>query len=181
VRDPRSSSRAGSVASIGGIITIVVIIVVAAVIYVDSRGTPRSTVSPHASIVYSSSSAATNSSVAAANSTFTSNSTAPGYLVVANNNHTRLVKVSIIPGASKNSTSPGYSPDSMTVVIGVNNTITWTNEDNATHSVSATDNLFNSGSLSPTQSFTFTFTTAGTYSYDDRSYPWMHGSVTVLG
>ena len=33
--------------------------------------------------------------------------------------------------------APGYSPDSITVVIGMNNTVTWTNDDSTGHTVTS--------------------------------------------
>ena len=40
-------------------------------------------------------------------------------------------------GAEANTAVPGYSPATITVVIGVNNTVQWTNNDVAPHTVTA--------------------------------------------
>ncbi len=90
-------------------------------------------------------------------------------------------KVSIVRGAGSNTTSKGYSPDVVTLIIGVNNTITWTNNDNAPHTVTADDGSFNSGNISPGASFSFTFTKAGIFPYHCVYHPWMTGTVTVRG
>lgn len=87
----------------------------------------------------------------------------------------------------------GYSPVNITVVIGVNNTVTWTNVDGAFHTVTSNPGdpaSFNSGCLNgvgaPCQgssigsSFTFTFTVPGTYVYHCEYHPWMKGEVIVL-
>jgi manganese oxidase len=76
--------------------------------------------------------------------------------------------------------SPGYSPDIVTVMVGMNNTITWTNNDNAAHTVTALDNSFNSGNLDPGQTWIYTFSTPGTYHYHCLYHPWMNGTVIVL-
>jgi len=88
------------------------------------------------------------------------------------------VHVSIIPGASSYAT--GYAPDNITVVIGVNNTVVWTNNDNEPHTVTAVDGTFNSGNMDPGATFTYTFTDPGTYTYTCTYHPWMHGYVTVI-
>lgn len=91
------------------------------------------------------------------------------------------VVVSIVPGAGENTAIPGYSPDSITVVIGVNNTVEWTNNDSAPHTVTANGGSFYSGNLAPGQSFTYVFLTPGVYEYHCTYHPWMTGKVTVKG
>ena len=88
--------------------------------------------------------------------------------------------VSIIPGSGANaSLVQTYSPDPVTVVIGVNNTVVWTNNDTAPHTVTANDGSFDSGNMAPTATFTFTFTTPGTYHYHCIYHPWMVATVVV--
>ncbi len=90
------------------------------------------------------------------------------------------VTVSMVPGAGANtSISKAYLPDPVTVVVGVNNTVTWVNNDSAPHTVTANDASFDSGNVAPGQSFTFTFTTPGTYQYHCVYHPWMIGTVIV--
>jgi len=88
------------------------------------------------------------------------------------------VHVSIVSGASSYVT--GYDPDNITVVIGVNNTVVWTNNDNEPHTVTASDGSFDSGNMNPGGTFTYTFTRPGTYSYICTYHPWMRGFVTVV-
>ena len=88
------------------------------------------------------------------------------------------VRVSIIPAAASYAT--GYDPDNITVVIGVNNTVIWTNNDNEPHTVTAADGSFDSGNMDPGATFTYTFTKPGTYTYICTYHPWMHGYVTVI-
>jgi plastocyanin len=87
--------------------------------------------------------------------------------------------VLITKGAAVNESSQGYFPARITVVIGVNNTVTWTNTDTAPHTVTALDGSFNSGNLNPGDSFTYTFRTPGTYAYFCEYHPWMKGVIIV--
>jgi len=72
-----------------------------------------------------------------------------------------------------------FSPNSITVVVGVNNTVIWTNHDSVTHVVTADDSSF-SQTLSPGESYTHTFTTAGETAYHCSIHTSMKGSVKVL-
>ena len=77
-----------------------------------------------------------------------------------------------------------FSPQNVTVIIGKNNTVQWTNQDSALHTVTSepTDTIsFNSGAISPnTGKFVYQFTQPGTYPYYCTLHPgWMHGTITV--
>lgn len=87
-------------------------------------------------------------------------------------------QVSIQPGSAVNTTKTYYSPPTITVVIGVNNTVTWINNDNAPHTVTDTG-VFDSGNMNQGQSWTHTFTTSGTYTYHCTYHPWMTGTIIV--
>ncbi len=94
------------------------------------------------------------------------------------------VKVSILSGASGNQASPGYSPATVTLVRGVNASVTWTNNDSASHTVTSVNiptgaQAFDSGNLNAGASFTFTFTVPGTYTYHCGYHSWMMGTVIV--
>ncbi|MFI9810984.1 cupredoxin domain-containing protein [Saccharothrix variisporea] len=73
-----------------------------------------------------------------------------------------------------------YQPGSMTVHVG--DAVTWTNEDQAAHDVvtSAGPAAFQSPLLAQGQSWTFTFTVPGTYSYYCSVHPDMRAEITVL-
>jgi plastocyanin len=86
--------------------------------------------------------------------------------------------VSILSG-SADSYSISFSPEQVTVVIGVNNTVTWVNNDNAAHTITAKDGSFGSGNIGSGGSYTYTFMTPGTYSYYCAYHSWMIGSVVV--
>jgi plastocyanin len=70
-----------------------------------------------------------------------------------------------------------FNPASITVTAGT--TITWTNKDAISHTVTSDSNAFNSGTVKSGATFSFTFATAGTYSYHCTIHPSMVASVTV--
>jgi plastocyanin len=71
-----------------------------------------------------------------------------------------------------------FSPDKLTVKVGT--TVKWTNQDSATHNITAEDNSFKSGDLNQGDSFSFTFTTAGTYAYRCGFHASMKATITVV-
>jgi len=94
----------------------------------------------------------------------------------------KLSQVTILKGAATDPSSQGYSPKTITVVIGVNNTVVWKNDDAIFHTVTATDGSFNSGTIFAGQSWSHTFTQPGTFTYYFCQYhPWMKGIVVVKG
>jgi plastocyanin len=88
-------------------------------------------------------------------------------------------QVQIVPNAGITTTSPGYSPQVIHVVIGVNNTVTWTNNDSTVHSITANDQSFDSGPLNAGQIYVHQFTTPGTYQYHCIYHAWMNATVIV--
>jgi len=63
--------------------------------------------------------------------------------------------------------------------IQAGDTVTWTNEGARPHTVSADDGSFDSGTLQPGQSFSWTFEESGTVTYHCDIHPSMRGSVSV--
>ena len=75
-----------------------------------------------------------------------------------------------------------FNPANITVIIGVNNTVTWTNQQTGVpHTVTSDDGSWSSSTLSTGQSFTHTFTTPGTFGYHCNIHTYMKGTVTVVG
>jgi plastocyanin len=70
-----------------------------------------------------------------------------------------------------------FMPKSVTVKAGT--TVTWTNQDDETHTVTSTTKEFKSKPLSAGDKFTFTFTTPGTYKYFCSLHPFMTGTIVV--
>lgn len=91
------------------------------------------------------------------------------------------VYVSAVKGASNSFlVKDGFQPKEITLVIGVNNTVTWTNDDpGVVHTVHSDLPEFDSGILDPGKSFAHTFTKPGTYTYHCDPHPWMLGKVVV--
>jgi plastocyanin len=72
-----------------------------------------------------------------------------------------------------------FMPPDITVKKGA--TVTWTNNDSTTHTVTASSGEKGpaSSNLSPGDKYSFTFDTAGTFHYHCSIHPYMLGTVTV--
>lgn len=90
---------------------------------------------------------------------------------------TVVVKIEV--GASSNS-SLGFSPSTITVIVGKNSTVTWMNQDSAVHTSTSNTAAWDSGNINPGASFTFYFSTPGTFHYHCSYHPWMIGTVIVV-
>ncbi|MBO0888654.1 cupredoxin domain-containing protein [Candidatus Bathyarchaeota archaeon] len=89
-----------------------------------------------------------------------------------------------MPNGVGGNQSLNFLPANITVVIGVNNTVTWVNSDTALHTVTsqtvpAGAGSFNSGNMNAGAKFTHTFTVPGTYTYTCIFHTWMNGTVIV--
>ncbi len=73
----------------------------------------------------------------------------------------------------------GFTPATLTVTVGA--TVTWTNTGKVDHTVTANGGAFDSGTLSPGASFSFTFKVAGAFAYHCAIHPFMTGTVIVKG
>jgi len=72
-----------------------------------------------------------------------------------------------------------FDPQNPTIYIG--DTVTWSNIDGSGHTTTSNGSIWNSGTLQNGQSFSFTFTSAGTFPYRCSIHAGMTGSITVLG
>ena len=71
-----------------------------------------------------------------------------------------------------------FDPDEATA--GRGESVEWTNEGAVAHTITAEDDLFDSGAIEPGESFVFTFDQPGTYDYSCTIHPGrMQGTVTV--
>ena len=69
-----------------------------------------------------------------------------------------------------------------TIRIRVGQKVTWTNQDPVSHTITADSTPAqspNSMDIAKSQSYSFTFMKAGTYSYHCFPHPYMHGTVIV--
>jgi plastocyanin len=103
---------------------------------------------------------------------------------------TAIVITSCSKGSSYNSTpttppttnsvsivNMSFSPAALNVTVGT--TVTWTNNDNMTHTVTSDTTAFDSGNLTVGSKFTKVFSVAGTYEYHCTIHPTMKGSIVV--
>ena len=129
-----------------------------------------------------------NSSMPGSNSSMPgSNSSMPGSnssMSPAGAAGTNASSVSIVKGASNPSTQKPYNPSPLNVAVG--RTVLWINNDNTAHTVTegnpsgnTPSNGFDSGILSPGQTFKHAFDKPGTVGYFCRLHPFMLGQVIV--
>jgi len=155
-----------------GLLTVVVVIfgmAVVAYVTVALSGSGQSGVASTESGTTTSSLIVSETSIAPGNQTTsaTSGASSPETVVVS------------MPAGSGEQDEVSYLPDQVTVVIGVNNTVMWVNNDNAPHTVTAKGDSFSSGNIGPDGTYTYTFTTPGTYRYYCIYHSWMVGTVVV--
>jgi plastocyanin len=70
-----------------------------------------------------------------------------------------------------------FVPATLNVTAG--SSVTWTNNDATTHTVTADDNSFNSGNVAPGASFTMKFSAAATVAYHCAIHPMMKATVVA--
>lgn len=97
----------------------------------------------------------------------------------------------VIPKDSDDPTAgKTFEPQYLTVILGVNNTVSWINKSDAGDEIDTTtynqpDPMFEKGPYShgtilPGKSFNFTFTKPGEFEYHTQPHPWLQGSIVVL-
>jgi plastocyanin len=72
-----------------------------------------------------------------------------------------------------------FSPATITVTAG--STVVWTNADSIQHDITFDGGSISSSVLNHNDTFSHSFTTAGTYHYICSIHPFMHGTVIVTG
>ena len=109
-----------------------------------------------------------------------------GFLYGINASETTNTTILIPPGSENPSSNKTYSPDVATVVLGINNTVTWVNQAKTAHNFAPDMPLqqdgksFGSDVLRPGGSYQFTFAEPGTFGYHGEPHPWQRGKVIVL-
>ena len=94
----------------------------------------------------------------------------------------------VLPGWAQNATKASadalsidnftFTPQTLTVKAGT--TVTWTNKDDIPHGIASDDNAFKRSPARDTDdSYSFTFTTPGTYKYFCYVHPFMKGTIVV--
>ena len=83
-------------------------------------------------------------------------------------------------GANNNTINITGSSFPATTTVKVGTTVKWTNNDSMAHTVTSDDgSTFDSGNMAAGASFSFKFTTAGTFNYHCDYHAGMTGSVVV--
>jgi plastocyanin len=91
----------------------------------------------------------------------------------------------IIPaGASDPNGNATFTPREATVVLGLNNTVVWLNQNNNPETIVGSGNLPGDfgkvrNLIQPGESWAYTFTEEGTYHYFSDIHPWLQGTVVV--
>ena len=80
-------------------------------------------------------------------------------------------------GPAVNISGFAFAPAADTVTAGT--TVTWTNKDAATHTVTADDATFDSGNVGNGATYTHTFSAVGTYAYHCAIHAGMNGKIIV--
>ena len=70
-----------------------------------------------------------------------------------------------------------FSPATLTVAVGT--TVTWTNNDNMTHTVTSDASGFDSGNITMGSKYSRVFSAAGTFTYHCTIHPTMKGTIIV--
>ena len=71
-----------------------------------------------------------------------------------------------------------FSPEELTINVG--DTVTWTNDDDSPHTVTADDGQFDSGNMGEGATWSYTFTEVGTYDYRCDYHSSMTATITVV-
>ncbi len=87
--------------------------------------------------------------------------------------------VNIIEASASDPMSWGFDTPDLSPSVG--QTIMWTNTGAQPHTITADDNSFDSGTIAPGGTYTFSATDPGTYAYHCTPHPWMKGTFTVGG
>ena len=87
----------------------------------------------------------------------------------------------VIPwGSATTPNERNFIPSSITVSLGINNTVRWTNIDDFPHSIVSDDGLFQSPMLKPNQTWSYVFDKVVHYGYHGVPNPWLKGEVNVI-
>ncbi|MGP8124340.1 MAG: cupredoxin domain-containing protein [Nitrososphaerales archaeon] len=117
----------------------------------------------------------------------TSSTSSPTIAVTCAKTNCAYVNITSGAGSCILPTVCGFSPATITVVMGVNNTVVWTNDDTAVHTITPvtgsgwgfTQTCQGVPGLCQGDTFQYTFPAAGTYQYHCIYHSGMEGTVIV--
>lgn len=161
----------------------VVVIIIVAFVVITGGIFYAATQPPNATGTLASSTQGSSASMSSATTSSFPMANGSSTISSSNSSSTSVVLVKIPSGAGAGPQgAPGYSPDKITVVIGVNNTVTWNNTDTSPDTVTSVsgNGSLNSGNMPTGATYVYTFMTPGTYNYICVYHSWMTGTVVVL-
>ena len=86
----------------------------------------------------------------------------------------------VIPIGISDSEKINLNPSIVTVVIGENNTIRWTNQDNTSSTLYSDEPKWTTGIIKPGNAAILTFNEPGVYEYNGYNHSWKKGKIIVL-
>jgi len=103
------------------------------------------------------------------------------YFAIYDNGPEEVIQESIViipKGSYVMDNNLTFEPEEITVVIGVNNTIRWLNQETTPVFINSINGNWTSLKINPNESEFLLFAESGIYEY--FSHPWMQGKVVVL-
>lgn len=105
-------------------------------------------------------------------------------IISVQENRIETVEVDILPGSASPEQQENVSPETIKVMIGVNNTIRWNNIDDTPHTLTP-DHMyegFSSGTelMKPGESYEITIEKSGVFEYHGQPNPWITGKIIAL-
>lgn len=105
-------------------------------------------------------------------------------IISVQENRIETVEVDILPGSASPEQQENVSPETIKVMIGVNNTIRWNNIDDTPHTLTP-DHMyegFSSGTelMKPGESYEITIEKSGVFEYHGQPHPWITGKIIAL-
>jgi plastocyanin len=92
----------------------------------------------------------------------------------------KTANIVIVQGAGTQGNAAGYFSPANFTTAKVGQAVAWSNGDGTTHTVTSKgSSLFDSGNIPSGGTFSYTFTSAGTYTYYCTIHPWMTGTIVV--
>ncbi|HYA01812.1 MAG TPA: cupredoxin family copper-binding protein, partial [Syntrophobacteria bacterium] len=70
-----------------------------------------------------------------------------------------------------------FTPATLTIPVGT--TVTWISRDDEPHTVTSSEGVFTSPGLDADETYSYTFSTPGTYTYHCKLHPHMTGTIIV--
>lgn len=112
-----------------------------------------------------------------------------GIVAIIPSSFAAMFQVSIIPGSGPSQfcadTATCFNQSILNISPG--DTVMWTNNDNVDHTLvdglpyaAQRGIMFDSGTIAPGKTYSFTFYNAGVYKYSDKIDRWMVGEVNVM-